>query len=127
MKHIVRNSIAAAAIASFSVITAIPASADNASTIKQRMEQRLPQIDSLKTQGVIGENNAGYLAVLKDNASAKALADAENKDRAAVYQAIAKKTGTSADLVGKRRAAQIAEIAGPGQMIQDAAGKWLKK
>ena len=127
MKHIVRNSIAAAAIASFSVITAIPASADNASTIKQRMEQRLPQIDSLKTQGVIGENNAGYLAVLKDNASAKALADAENKDRAAVYQAIAKKTGTSADLVGKRRAAQIAEIAGPGQMIQDAAGKWVKK
>lgn len=127
MKHLVRNSIAAAAIATFSIIATLPASADNAATIKQRMEQRLPQIDSLKTQGVIGENNAGYLAVLKDNAAAKTLADSENKDRAAVYQAIAQKTGSSAELVGKRRAAQIAEKAGSGQMIQDATGKWVKK
>lgn len=30
--------------------------------IKERMKERLPVIAELKTQGIIGENNKGYLA-----------------------------------------------------------------
>ena len=52
---------------------------------------------------------------------------AENRDRKSVYDAIAKKQGTTAEVVGKHRAAQIAAKAWAGQMLQDANGKWYKK
>jgi hypothetical protein len=60
----------------------------------------------------------------------KASADvvaAENKDRQTVYQAIAKQQGTTAKLVGKRRALQIAKRAAPGEWVQDAGGNWIQK
>ncbi len=52
---------------------------------------------------------------------------AENKDRAAVYEAIAKQQGTTVELVGKHRAIQIADKAKPGEWLQDANGKWYQK
>jgi uncharacterized protein YdbL (DUF1318 family) len=52
---------------------------------------------------------------------------AENNDRETVYAAIAKQQGTTAELVGKRRALQIANRAKPGQWVQDASGNWLQK
>ena len=36
-----------------------------AQDIKSRMRARLPEIVALKAQGAIGENNQGYLTVLK--------------------------------------------------------------
>lgn len=95
--------------------------------IKERMRARLPEITALKSQGVVGENNQGYLTLLKQPSSAKATLSAENQDRRTIYTAIAKKQGTTPELVGQRRALQIAQKANPGTMIQDANGKWRKK
>jgi uncharacterized protein YdbL (DUF1318 family) len=53
--------------------------------------------------------------------------DAENNDRQLVYDAIAKQQGTAAEVVGRRRALQIADNAKPGEWIQDAGGKWVQK
>jgi len=95
--------------------------------IKARMKDRLPVITALKASGVIGENNKGYLEFIGGNQAKKNVINAENSDRKQVYTAIAKQQGTSVDLVGKRRAKQIAKKAKPGQWIQDQSGKWYQK
>ena len=98
-----------------------------AQDIKSRMLDRLPEIQTLKAKGIIGENNQGMLETRKSNTAAKQIVEAENKDRKAVYQAIAQKTGTTAQVVGKRRAIQIAEKANSGEWLQNASGQWYQK
>lgn len=123
MKHIGRIMIClltAVLVISFS----LPAWAQD---IKTRMKSRLPVIVALKAQGVVGENNQGYLTILKKPTDKKAIISAENQDRRKIYTAIAKKQGTTPELVGQRRALQIAQKADPGTMIQGADGKWRKK
>jgi uncharacterized protein YdbL (DUF1318 family) len=95
--------------------------------IKTRMLSRLADIVKLKAQGVVGENNEGYLTILQSPTDKKALIDAENKDRDIIYRAIAKKQGTTAQLVGQRRALMHAQNADAGTMIQNKDGKWIKK
>ncbi len=95
--------------------------------IKVRMHNRLPAIVALKSAGIVGENNQGYLTILKQAADKKALVDAENQDRRTIYEAIAKQQKTTPELVGQRRALQIAEKSESGAMIQDAGGKWIRK
>lgn len=95
--------------------------------IKARMKQRLPVIKALKSQGIIGENNRGYLDFIGGNKAKQDVIHDENKDRKAVYTAIAKQQGTTVDVVGKRRAKQIANRAKSGQWIQNESGKWYQK
>jgi len=98
-----------------------------ANGIKERMAARLPEIVGLKDKGVIGEDNLGYLQFVGATKEKAELVQAENDDRLQVYQAIAKQQGTTADLVGRRRAQQITEIALPTHWLQDANGRWYKK
>jgi uncharacterized protein YdbL (DUF1318 family) len=99
-----------------------------ADDIKARMQERLPTIVQMKADGIIGEDNRGYLQFVPG--AAKKMQDViadENKDRQMVYSAIAKQQGTTAELVGERRAIQIAEKSGAGEWLQDGSGKWYKK
>ena len=98
-----------------------------ASGIKERMKQRLPAIVELKTKGIVGENNQGYLAFVTGQTSQEALVLDENKDRKTIYTYIATQQNTSLDLVEKRRAITLAERAIPGEFIQNAQGAWIKK
>lgn len=98
-----------------------------ADDIKARMKSRLPVIAELKAQGIVGENNKGYLEFIGGKKAKPDVVAAENEDRKTVYEAIAKQQGTTADLVGKRRALQIAQKADPGEWLQDASGKWIQK
>jgi uncharacterized protein YdbL (DUF1318 family) len=97
------------------------------STIKQRMLDRLPQINALKDKGIIGENNKGLLEFRTSDHSQAKLIKKENEDRIAVYKYIAKKTGTTPEIVAKARAEKIAEKAPKGHWLQDKSGKWYKK
>ena len=99
----------------------------SADSIKQRMISRLPVIKALKDQGIVGENNIGFLEFVGNRKEKADVVAAENKDRKLVYEAIAKKQGTTAELVGKHRAVQIAGKAKAGEWLQDANGKWYKK
>jgi hypothetical protein len=87
----------------------------------------LPIIKSLKDQGIVGENNKGYLEFVGQKKDKADVINAENKDRKLVYGAIAKQQGTKVELVGKHRAIQIATRANPGEWLQNAAGKWYQK
>lgn len=101
------------------------AHADSTADIKARMAARLSQVVALNQNGSAGENNLGYLTARKplSEADAKVLA-AENADRKAVYQMIAKKTKSSATSVGKTRAASIRKSAPKGTWVQLASGAW---
>jgi len=98
-----------------------------ADDIKARMKSRLPTIVQLKSAGIVGEDNSGYLGFVTGKKKEATVVEAENSDRKKVYSAIAKQQGTSVDLVGQRRAKQIAERAKSGEWLQDEVGKWYKK
>ena len=95
--------------------------------IKERMRDRLADIVELKTSGVVGENNQGYLEYLPGKSGKKEIVDSENADRRLVYQAIAKQEGIAVEHVGKRRAIQIGEKAKSGEWLQNEKGQWDQK
>jgi len=101
--------------------------AEDIGAVKARMEQRLPQVQALKAQADVGENNRGYLEVRGGAGDAGAVVAAENQDRTVVYAEIAKRTNVSADQVGQARALKIAQRSRPGEWVQDEAGGWKKK
>lgn len=105
-------------------VTGVLALADG---IKARMKNRLPVIIELKAQGIAGEDNKGYLQFVGGKKARADVVAAENEDRKTVYTAIAKQKGTTAELVGKRRALQIAKKTSPGEWLQDASGQWYQK
>ena len=63
----------------------------------ENRQARYYQLQSLKQEGVIGENNKGYVTDLKGSASSAAMTDAENLDRRVIYEALAEqnKLGTT--------------------------------
>ena len=99
----------------------------SAKEIRQRMIARLPAIKELKANGIVGENNKGFLEFVGQQKEKQDIVEAENQDRAQVYTAIAEQQGTTAELVGKHRAVQIADKAQRGEWLQDANGKWYQK
>lgn len=93
-------------------------------------QARYYQLQNLKQEGVIGENNKGYVTNLKDNATAAEVTTAENRDRRVLYEALAEqnKLGSTGLLEVQRAFAEVQqEKAGPGDMIQTASGTWKKK
>lgn len=96
-------------------------------SIKQRMIDRLPDIKALKDQGIVGENNLGFLEFIGNRKEKADVVAAENADRKSVYEAIAKNQGTTVEVVGQHRAIQLADKAQSGDWLQDANGKWYKK
>jgi len=97
-----------------------------ADDIKARMKNRLPVIKQLKAKGIVGEDHMGYLQFVGGKKAKADVVAAENKDRQTVYTAIAKQQGTTAELVGKRRALQLAKKANSGEWVRDAAGNWVQ-
>ncbi|MCK5915757.1 MAG: YdbL family protein [Deltaproteobacteria bacterium] len=98
-----------------------------AASLKERMRSRMPQITEFKSAGILGENNRGYLELRGPKAGAETLIKAENQDRRAVYNAIAKQQNSNPENVGQRRAAQIAERAPTGTWLQNNQGEWHRK
>lgn len=101
--------------------------AQDLGAVKSRMSQRLAQLDSLKAKGAIGENNRGFVEARAADPAAGSVISSENSDREAVYAALAKQTGTSADQVGRARAKQIASGSAAGVWVQKEDGTWQKK
>lgn len=98
-----------------------------AASVKERMLERIPAINTLKDKGVIGENNKGYLSYRSADTPEQNLVNGENKDRKSVYQAIAQKQKVDIGLVGQRRAKQIADLGKKGHWFQKPDGTWYKK
>jgi uncharacterized protein YdbL (DUF1318 family) len=95
--------------------------------IKERMKDRLPVIAELKKQGIVGEDNRGYLTFVGKEKNHESLIAQENQDRQTIYAQIAAQQNTSISVVEKNRALQLAERAAPGTYIQKPDGTWVKK
>jgi uncharacterized protein YdbL (DUF1318 family) len=121
-KSVVR--LAAAMVVLFVVVSGVSAFAAG---IKARMQARLPEIVALKAEGMIGEDNRGFLAFIGSARKKADIVAAENEDRRQVYAAIARQQGTTAEVVGRLRARQIAQNASPGEWLQNEKDEWIKK
>jgi uncharacterized protein YdbL (DUF1318 family) len=100
--------------------------------VKVALENRRDRFETLsqmKRDGVIGENNKGYVDVVNDKGNAKTVVSDENRDRKVIYTAIAEQNG----LTGAFQTIEtvFAEVqhgkAAPGEYIQNASGAWVKK
>ncbi|MFM9090419.1 MAG: YdbL family protein [Verrucomicrobiota bacterium] len=123
-----RFSLLALFVSSIVLTAPVPLRAQDLGAIRARMEQRLDVLNAAKNKGVAGENNRGYLEARgSPSPGDQQVIQAENADRRQVYAAIASETGSSADEVGRQRAAQLAELARPGHWVQGADGSWRRK
>ncbi len=98
-----------------------------AGNIKERMRARIPAINRLKAEEIVGENNQGFLELRKDDPGQQQLVNSANADRRKVYSAIARQQQVNPDLVGMRRARQIAARARSGTWLQNKDGLWYRK
>jgi|ETNmetMinimDraft_22_1059887.scaffolds.fasta_scaffold00186_18 uncharacterized protein YdbL (DUF1318 family) len=96
--------------------------------IKQRILQRVSAVDSLKIEGLVGENNKGLLEqrAMLSPPQTKTMNE-ENADRKALYAILAKRLGLSVTVVGQGRAESIRKKSASGVWIQEPSGKWIKK
>ncbi|MEY4488892.1 MAG: hypothetical protein RIQ79_1400 [Verrucomicrobiota bacterium] len=101
--------------------------AQDLGAIKQRMEARISDLDALKSSGAVGENNQGFVEVRAAQGNTATLVAAENADRLAVYEVIARKTGSTVAKVAGARAKQIAAGSKAGVWVQQEDGAWTKK
>ena len=95
--------------------------------IKARFLERKPILNELKDRGIIGENNKGFIVIRTDFKENRNVVNEENADRLKVYRNIAQRHGTDVNIVGRRRAVQIAKIAPAGHWLQDEDGRWYRK
>jgi len=111
----------------FSATPTLYADNDFASAQKRTLD-RLEERENLWNRGLIGENNAGFVSARSSlNNKQREMVAEENKDRTIIYTAIAARTNSTAEEVGKQRAAQIAKAAKRGLWLQDMEGKWYRK
>ena len=102
---------------------------DIKSALDNRRE-RFEQLRAYKEKGIVGENNRGYVELLSQDSEAKALVDAENKDRWAIYTTIVKQNQLAEGELAKveQAFAQVQrDKANPGDKIQTPEGQWITK
>lgn len=117
MTFLLRALISIIAVAGVSALLAGPAKAGD------------PQIETAQKQGVVGERIDGYLGIVGGNADPALVRKVNeiNNKRRALYDKLARDTGTTtqqvARLTGEK---QIAKAAG-GEYIMGQNGVWTKK
>ncbi|GLS26832.1 YdbL family protein [Marinibactrum halimedae] len=85
-------------------------------------------LNSAKSQGLVGETESGYLAAVKGSPAkdVKALISSINQQRKDKYKAIAIKNNISLQAVENRAGEVAIKKTAAGQYIKKS-GKWLKK
>lgn len=86
-------------------------------------------IGAAKEQGLVGEDNTGYLAAVQNPASAevRALIAEVNGKRQASFADTAQKTGVTVAQVAARFYELAVQKTASGHYYQDAGGRWVKK
>lgn len=96
----------------------------------QNRQARFSELQALKAQGVLGENNQGLISVLGNAGNAQGVARAENSDRSLIYEAIVSQNNLGASNLPKVKSV-FAEVqrekARSGDMIQQPSGEWVRK
>ncbi len=93
---------------------------------------RAHELQALKVKGLIGENNRGFITILKPTLQPKekALVEAENHDRKFIYTTVVKQNHLGSKGLAKveEKFAKIRSArATKGDFIQTPSGKWVQK
>jgi uncharacterized protein YdbL (DUF1318 family) len=108
------NRLLRTAIAALALVVAAPALAS--------------PLDDAKRAGHVGEQADGYLGVVPGApASAAALVERINAERAARYGEIATRTGATPTAVAALAGQKLIERAAPGEWVRDANGQWRQR
>lgn len=90
---------------------------------------RYGALQELKAQGIVGENNRGYVEVLKTGSAAEGVVASENADRSVIYRTIVEQNGLGDALATVEQV--FAEVqrgkAAAGDKIQMEDGTWVTK
>ncbi|NPA94479.1 MAG: YdbL family protein [Thermodesulfobacteria bacterium] len=105
--------------------------------LKARMKKRFPSLAPYMARGLVGEGLNGLLTIkslaglgLKEKAKLKKLVDAENKDRMALYRAVAQALNIPSSQLSRVQsifAQQWQKTAPKGTFIEIKPGKWVRK
>jgi len=104
---------------------------DSRAAIEARIKDRFSKLEAYRDQGKIGEVVTGLTepvdpSVMSD-ATLKALVDAENADRTALFAVIAKEEGGKVNEVATAYARRLFELAKPQHYLKGKNGVWIKK
>jgi uncharacterized protein YdbL (DUF1318 family) len=102
---------------------------DRKAQLQERFKDRYADLQKLLSAGKVGETPSGTIEPVSgglDKAAQKTV-DAENADRAELYQILAKDIGTTAEKVGRINGARRIKELRSGQYYKDDEGRWQKK
>ena len=107
--------------------TALHAQESKKEQLQKRFKERYPAILELKSRGIVGETDEGFLDWVKKKDPKQAeLVEQENADRKELYKDLAKKTNESEEKVAKHAAQRNFDKAKSGEFLK-YAGEWKKK
>lgn len=84
-------------------------------------------LSQAKSQGLVGEKNNGYLALVKPNPQASKLVNNVNAKRRQQYSGIASSNSTTLNVVEKIAGRKAINLTKPGHFYKNAKGQWIKK
>lgn len=112
---------------------------DPRAELKQRIQARHPSLEKLRDDGKVGETAGGEIKLVKasygsekvdpNDASKGTVAElvaAENKDRQAVYELVAKQEKTTAAEVAKQNGLKNIDRAKPDHWVE-VKGQWVQR
>lgn len=107
---------------------ALGSSEEEMEAARERILERLPEMENLWNRGLTGESNEGFVAARSSlNRSQIAMIQDENRDRLTLYSYVAARTGADLFAVGRERAILISKMAKNGLWIQEGDGDWKRK
>ncbi|MDE1463060.1 YdbL family protein [Spartinivicinus poritis] len=80
-----------------------------------------------KQQGLIGEQQNGYLGLIKSHPEAQQIVRQINAKRKAKYKQLATQNGISLEAVSQLAGQKAIAKTPTGQYVQSTNGKWIKK
>ena len=84
-------------------------------------------LQQAKSQGLGGEQLNGYLGIIKPSSEVHALVKRINQGRREYYSKIARRNGTSQEVVEVLAGKKAIQKTAAGQYIQNASGAWVSK
>lgn len=104
--------------------------------LKKQLAERFPKLKPFYQKGTVGENNKGFVELRNgglapaEKSELKGLIEAENRDRQALYQEVARSMNIAPDQIVKVQrifADKWQQSSASGWWIQKEDGSWAKK
>lgn len=126
-----KNYIMILMLAVFSLVSimSLSAFAQSKDEITAGMRDRYQALQQAKDNGLIGEAWTGLVNLVDSKAPADVqnLVSSENKDRVALFQIIARETGTSVEEVARQNRIRMYRLAEDNHFLQDQNRQWVRK